>query len=179
MSKYFELLCVACLFFAPIGAACDLNVHDNTVNIPNAKVELDVDADVNDIRPGQSVPITLKVDNVFLVEPSQTPPPGHAADAAHLQIYFDELSTPPLLATAQAHATVTIPADAKPGPHKLRCRVHKHDGTPTSVVVDVAITVSIGPSTDAGTPPPTDGGSPDGENGADGDTPGPDGATQD
>ena len=61
--------------------------------------------------------------------------------------------------------SVTIPAGTPPGPHKLRCRVHKHDGTPTTSVTDVSITVvasggTTGGTTDAGPPAPAmDGGS--------------------
>jgi hypothetical protein len=124
------------------GLGCE--VHDNTINIPNAtlNVEASADVDVNNVEPSQSVPMMVVVHNVTLVEPSATPPPEHVADAGHLEFHLDDEATPPLLVTAQTNVVVKIPAETKPGKHKIICRVHKHDGTPTDTKVEVAINVT-------------------------------------
>ena len=126
-------------------AACSANIHDNTftANIPNATVNLTTDADVDNVMPDQMVPLVVTVQNVYLVEPSVTPPPEHVADAGHVQIYLDDVATPPLVVTAQVAVAVTIPTHTPAGPHKLVCRVHKHDGTPTSTKFEINITVKV------------------------------------
>lgn len=126
-------------------AACSANIHDNmiTANIPNATVNLTTDADVNNVMPDQMVPLVVAVQNVYLVEPSVTPPAEHVADAGHVQIYLDDVATPPLVVTAQVAVAVTIPTNTPAGPHKLVCRVHKHDGTPTSTKFEINITVKV------------------------------------
>jgi len=64
-------------------AACTANVHDNTLNVENPKVEMNAtaDVDVNNVHAGQAVPLTIKADNVFPVAPNETPPPEHVKDA--------------------------------------------------------------------------------------------------
>jgi hypothetical protein len=123
------------------------NVHDNTLNatanIPNATLNVTPDADVQSVMPAQSVPLTVTVQNVTLVEPSATPPAGHESDAGDLEFHLDDESTPPLLVTAQTMVEVPIPPDTKAGPHKIICRVHKHDGTPTDTMFEVDITVKV------------------------------------
>jgi len=51
--------------------------------------------------PAQTVPINVTVQNVYLIEPSATPPPEHVSDAGHLVFTLDDESTTPLLVTAQ------------------------------------------------------------------------------
>jgi hypothetical protein len=125
--------------------ACENNIHDNTINIPNATVNAttSADVDVNNVAPEQAIPLTLDVKNVYLVDPNTTPPAAHVEDAGHVQIYLDDTATPPLVVTAQTNVTVTIPKATPAGKHKLICRVHKHDGTPTSTIVTVDITVKV------------------------------------
>jgi uncharacterized membrane protein YgcG len=101
------------------------------------------DTDVNTLMPSQSVPMTVTVTNVTLVEPTATPPAGHEMDAGHLEFHLDDESTPPLLVTAQTQLQVPIPADTKPGHHKIICRLHKHDGTPTVTEFEVQITIKV------------------------------------
>ncbi len=138
-------LSVGLLALAVGPFAC--NIHDNTLNatanIPNATLNLTADADVNTVMPSQSVPMTVAVTNVTLVEPTATPPPGHEMDAGHLEFHLDDETTPALLVTAQTQVQVPIPADTKEGPHKIMCRVHKHDGTPTVTEFEVDITVKV------------------------------------
>ena len=131
---------ITCLAFA----ACSLDVHDNTVNIPNAKISVTTNADVDHVTPGEMMPLTLNTTNVYLVDPATTPPAEHASDAGHVQIYLDDVATPPILITAQVMVTVTVPAATPMGKHKFICRVHKHDGTPTTTTFEVTFTVSVG-----------------------------------
>ena len=136
---------VGLLALAAVPFAC--NVHDNTINatanIPNATLNVTADTDVNTIMPSQAVPMTVTVTNVTLVEPTATPPAGHEDDAGHLEFHLDDETTPPLLVTAQTQVQVPIPADTKPGSHKIMCRVHKHDGEPTTTRFEVEITVKV------------------------------------
>src|SRR6185503_32706 len=120
-----SILAAACL------GACTANVHDNTINIPDATVNFTTDVDVNNVMPEQSVPVKVEVQHVFLCEPTVTPPPEHVMDAGHLVFTLDDETTPPLLVTAQTNVEVKIPKETKPGKHKVICRVHKHDNTPT------------------------------------------------
>jgi hypothetical protein len=130
-------LCVGC------------NVHDNTINatanIPNASLTVTADTDVNNVKPAESLAMTVSVQNVYLVDPSATVPPEHEMDAGHLEFHLDDETTPPLLVTAQTSVLVPIPATTTPGPHKIICRLHKHDGeaTDTKFEVDITVTVSV------------------------------------
>jgi hypothetical protein len=148
------------LFALAVGPfAC--NVHDNTLNataiIPNATLNVTADTDINNVMPSQGVPMTVTVTNVTLVEPTATPPAGHEMDAGHLEFHLDDESTPALLVTAQTQVEVPIPADTKAGPHKIKCRLHKHDGEPTvtefevNITVMVSVTVTGGAGTSGGT----------------------------
>ena len=123
------------------------NVHDNTINatanIPNATLNVTADTDVNTIMPSQSVPMTVTVTNVTLVEPTATPPAGHEDDAGHFEFHIDDETMPAVLVTAQTQVQVPIPANTKEGPHKVICRLHKHDGTPTVTKFEVDITVKV------------------------------------
>ena len=161
------IVCGSVAWLGLVAAGCTANteIHDNNVTIPNAMVNFTTAADVNNVVPDQTVPVAVTVQNVYLVDPNETPPAEHVADAGHLQIYLDDVSTPPLVITAQVNVDIKIPAQTKAGGHKLICRVHKHDGTPTSTKVEISITVkvTVGPvGTDAGSvdPGPPDAGSP-------------------
>ena len=119
------------------------DVHDNTVNIDDAKVKITTDADVEHVKASQPVPVVVTAENVFLVEPGVTPPAANVKTAGHFQFYFDDLTSEPLTITAQTKVTINMPATAKPGPHKVICRVHKHDGTPTMATFEVKLTVTV------------------------------------
>jgi hypothetical protein len=140
-----RLLSGSVLALAAGFVAC--NVHDNTINatanIPNATLTLTANADVDNVMPSQPLPVTANVQNVFLVEPGATPPPEHAMDAGHLEFHIDDETTPPVLVTAQTMVEVPIPAETKPGKHKIICRVHKHDGEPTDTKFELEITVKV------------------------------------
>src|SRR5258708_811303 len=130
-------------FLALAAGALACNVHDNTINIPNAMLNVTTDVDVDNVEAGQSVPMTVSVQNVFLVEPAATPPPEHVNDAGHLEFHLDDESTPAILVTAQTSVMVKIPAETKAGHHKVICRVHKHDGTPTDTKFELDINVKV------------------------------------
>ncbi len=134
-----------------LGAGFGCNVHDNTINatanIPNASLTLTADTDVDNVAPASSVPMTADVKNVYLVEPSATVPPEHEADAGHLEFHVDDETMTAVLVTAQTNVQVPIPATTPPGKHKIICRVHKHDGTPTQTTFSVDITVKASVTT--------------------------------
>ena len=133
--------------FALAAGPLACNVHDNTINatanIPNATLNVTADTDVSAVMPSQSVPMTVMVTNVTLVEPTATPPAGHDMDAGHFEFHLDDETTPALLVTAQTQVQVPIPPETKAGPHKIICRLHKHDGTPTVTKFEVDITVKV------------------------------------
>jgi len=132
---------------AVLGAGC--NIHDNTINIPNAQINATTDVSA-DVMPAATVPIAVTVQNVYLIAPEATPPPEHEKDAGHIVVYLDDVDSPALLTTAMTNFSVTIPAETKPGPHKLVCQFHKHDGTPTTTKVEVAINVAVSVGADGG-----------------------------
>ena len=122
-------------------AACTLN-GDIVFNIKDATVTFDTAIDVNDVKPGQVIPVSVDTTNVYLVEPGVAPPPAQAANAGHIQIYLDDVATPPLVITAQVEVKVTVPVATPHGKHKFICRVHKHDGTPTTATFEMSFTVT-------------------------------------
>jgi hypothetical protein len=142
-----KALLVSTSLLAIIASIAACNIHDNTINatanIPNAQLSLTADADVDNVMPAQPLPMTVTVMNVTLVEPTATVPPGHEMDEGHLEFHLDDETTPALLVTAQTKIEVPIPADTKPGKHKVICRVHKHDGEATDTKVEVEITVKV------------------------------------
>ncbi len=141
-------------------AACTANIHDNQLdvdaefNIDEATVDLDSDDDLDNVQAGNTVNVSIDATNVFLVEPSATPPPQQIENAGHFVFYLDDFSGAQLLVTAQTNVRLTIPAGTPEGPHKVKCRVHKHDGTPTNATFELDITVkasvTIGGQPDAG-----------------------------
>jgi hypothetical protein len=138
-----------------VDAAC--NIHGNTINatanVPNARLNVTANTDVKNVMASQRLPLTVDAQNLFLVDPNETPPPEHAADAVFLEFHLDVETDTPLLVTAETSVTVTIPAGTPPGPHKIICRVHKHDdGSPTNVSFDLAINVTLHVSVDGGAP---------------------------
>jgi hypothetical protein len=135
-----------------LAGGCTVN---GNINIPNATINATVDTDiVNNVMAEQTVPIMLDVQNVYLIHPDMTPPAEEMERAGHVRVYLDSTSNEPILITAEAMVNVKIPADTKPGKHKLICRLHKHDGTPTStskeISIDVKASVTIGGDGGAG-----------------------------
>ena len=151
VSKVAATLC-GCLF---VLAACG----PITVNIKDPRVTFNTTANVEEIIAEQNVPFTATASNVFLVEPSETPPAEHASDAGHFQVYLDDVASTAIVITAKTNIDFKVPAGTKPGKHKIICRVHKHDGTPTTAIFEISITVTatVVIVTDSGMPS-TDGG---------------------
>jgi hypothetical protein len=127
------------------GATVD--VHDNTANttINDAAVTVNANTDVDTqrVHPGQDMGVTVTVQNVYLVAPDATPPAGHESDAGHLQFYIDDTDGEPVKITADVQVTINITLLITPGPHKVICRVHKHDGTPTTTKSEFTFTIAL------------------------------------
>jgi hypothetical protein len=145
-----RLAFIAVCATAPFACTADIHdntadIHDNEANIDDAEVEMETDADVDAVKPAQVVQIQIAAQDVYLIDPSETPPADRAEVAGHFQIYFDSMSSEPILVTAEKNVSVTLPANATAGDHKLICRVHKHDGTPTQATfeLDLKVVVSV------------------------------------
>lgn len=132
-------------------ACTDGDIIDGTVQFPDAMLALTTTADARQVRPGQSFPLTVSVQNITLVEPTVEPPLDHITDAAYLVFTLDDESSTPLLATAETDVTVTIPPSTTEGTHTIICRVFQLDGMPTAAVDELTIGVVL----DA-PPPPVD-----------------------
>lgn len=145
MKMHHLMSCGSVALFGLVVAGCTAtaNIHDNTVNIPDATVNFKTDADLDNVAPDQTIPMVVTVQNVFLVDPATPPPADHVDDAGHFQIYLDDVNTPPIVVTAKVDVEVKIPPQTPPGKHKLICRVHHHDGRPTDTKVEVSITVKV------------------------------------
>jgi hypothetical protein len=128
--------------------ACTADIHDNTANVDNtaniddAQVELDTDVDVENVQPNQTIQVNVVAEDVFLIEPNQTPPADRVEVAGHFRFYFDSLSSEPVLITASKTVSITVPGEMQSGDHKLICRVHRHDGTPTDATFELDLTVT-------------------------------------
>src|SRR5687767_2717082 len=92
-----------------------LDVHDNNANIDDAKVEFETTDDTENITPGQAVHVEIKAEDVYLIDPSETPPPDRVKVAGHLEFYLDSMSGSPLLVTAEQSVQVMIPSTATAG----------------------------------------------------------------
>jgi hypothetical protein len=119
------------------------DVHDNTANIDDARVEAETSIDTDNVQPGEAMPLVLVAEDVFLIDPASDPPANRVEVAGHFQIYFDNTSSTPLLITAEESFSVTIPASAPAGDHKVICRIHKHDGTPTEATFELNLKVKV------------------------------------
>lgn len=148
-STILKLALAGACALSTLPMACSADIHDNTaevrdntVNIKDARVEFTTSIDRQNVQSGQAVPFTVVAQDVFLIEPSQVPPPDRAMVAGHFRFYFDSTESEPILITAQTNVMVTVPADATPGDHKVICRVHKHDGTPTTATFELSVKVT-------------------------------------
>jgi hypothetical protein len=140
--------CGVAIALAGSVSALGCNVHDNSLVIDDPKVNFDTDVDTENVEQGQEVTVHVAVDEKVLVAPDAEPPAGKADAAVFVEIHLDDTNNAPLLITAEATATVTIPADTPPGKHKLMCAVHNHDdGMPTGQVEAIEITVKASAST--------------------------------
>ena len=163
-SRTHHMLIVAALGCAGLGAiGCEANVpvHDNTADVHDNEVNADVDvdadfdfdveSDVDELEPGDSVTVNMNSSGVVLVDPDEQPSAEDKDRAAHFKIFLDDAGGSPLLVTASASASVTIPQSAAPGSHKLICKMFKHDGAALGPTREVSITVKASASVNAGT----------------------------
>jgi hypothetical protein len=118
-----------------------LDVHDNNANIDEAKVEMTSSSDMDNVQAGSSVHVEMAAEDVFLLDPSATPPTDRVKVSGHFEIFLDSTSSTALLVTAEKSVEVTIPASTPPGDHKLICRVDKHDGTATKATSELDLKV--------------------------------------
>jgi hypothetical protein len=143
--------CSVALLLAGSVTALGCEVHDNTLTIDDPNVSFDTDVDTENVEQGQEVSVNIDVNNKVLVAPDEEPPSGEAEAAVFVQIHLDDTGSAPLLITAEASTTVTIPAETPPGKHELICAVHRHsDGMPTGEVEAIEITVKASASVDTG-----------------------------
>jgi len=117
------------------------DVHDNNANIEDASVELESTSDMDNVTPGQVVHLNIKAEDVFLIDPGETPPADRVKVAGHFEIFLDSTSSTALMVTAEETIDVMIPASTSMGDHKLLCRVDKHDGTATQATSELKLTV--------------------------------------
>jgi hypothetical protein len=125
-----------------------MDVHDNNANIDDAKVDMQVssDSDADNVEAGSAVHVDIKAQDVFLIDPSETPPADSVKVAGHFEIFLDSTSSTALLVTAEESVDVMIPPSTPAGDHKLLCRVDKHDGTATKATSEVDIKVKASAS---------------------------------
>jgi hypothetical protein len=134
--------CGVAIALAGSVGALGCEVSDNVLNIDDPKVNFDTDVDVDNVEQGQEVTFNVDVEDKVLVAQDEEPPEGQADIAVFVQIHMDSVDNPPLMVTAEATATVTIPADTPPGKHKLICAVHDHQtGEPTGDQSEIEINV--------------------------------------
>jgi hypothetical protein len=124
-------------------AACSGDIIDPPVEFPGASIELTTPADPANVHPGEDFPLTVTVQNIYLVEPTIEPPLDHLNDAGYLVLTLDDESSTPLLATSQTNVTVTIPPSTTEGTHTIICRVFGWDGTPSDDVDELTIGVVL------------------------------------
>ncbi|MGH7439853.1 MAG: hypothetical protein ACRENE_29545 [Polyangiaceae bacterium] len=133
--------------------ACTADIHDNTVNatIPTS-VSITTTADANHVKAGESLPIHAETNqpaSATVVAEAGTAAtsdagPAQTQESIVFQIFIDTVSDSPLLVTAQADFSVTLPANLSVGSHKVICRLAHGDGTPTSTMSSIDITVTSG-----------------------------------
>lgn len=149
---------------AALGA-CTADIHGNTVNatVPGS-VTITTTADVNDVKPGASVPIHADTNegaasssggsssggsNVAAGEggadaasEAGAPAPAQTQVTVVFQMFIDTVSSTPLIVSPNPDFDVTIPATTSPGKHKLICRLAHSDGTTTDVMSSIDIMVT-------------------------------------
>src|SRR5215212_9628776 len=105
-SKTMHTALFRAIFAASIATACVVTagcrVDELNLNADDARVNGDVDpnVDLSSVQQGEWIPIHIHVENVYLVDPGETPPAAHKNDAGHIQVYLDDFDSEPLLVTA-------------------------------------------------------------------------------
>ena len=144
---------------------------NNTVNatVPTT-VTITTTADVNNVKPGQSVPIHADTGGDTSTSSGGSSSGGSSVatgegganaggDAAApaqttqtqvsivFQMFIDTVGDTPLIVSPNPDFDVTIPAMTSAGKHKLICRVAHSNGTTTDVMssIDITVTSWVGP----------------------------------
>jgi hypothetical protein len=135
------------------GAGCTANIHDNQVAI-DATVDIAASAnvDVDNVTPGQAVPVKLSAEGATLVDPKEKVTTD-TMSAAYFKVFLDDTSSTELVATASTSVSVTIPPATPPGKHQLVCQLWKHGlkDQPTTQESSLDITVKASASASATT----------------------------
>lgn len=155
------LAVLGCAGLGTMGCEANVPVHDNTADVHDNEVNADIkadfdfnvdsDVDVDAVEPGDTVNVTMKATGVVLVDPNDQPSSEDSDRAAYFKIFLDDASSEPLVVTASASASVTIPQDVAEGDHKLICRMFKHDGSELGQTREISIKVKASASVSAGT----------------------------
>src|SRR5882672_8344018 len=83
-------------------AGCTANVHDNTLNA-QADLTFQADAADKDVKPGDSVAVSMNATGVVLVEQKDQPAAADADRACFFKVFLDDEGSQPLVVTAQTH----------------------------------------------------------------------------
>ena len=139
-------VCAALALVGGSGCRADIHdntadIHDNNANIENAQVSMESTSDMDNVSAGTSVHLEITAEDVFLIDPSETPTSDRVKVAGHFEIFLDSTSSTALMVTAEESVDVVIPPATPMGKHKLLCRVDKHDGTATKAVSELDLTV--------------------------------------
>src|SRR5690348_11646614 len=117
-SRFNLLLIVMMLSGAGLAAAgCEANVHDNTADVHDNPINADIDAsfdfnidsDADDVKPGDSVMVSMEAKGVVLVDPGQQPSSDDKARAAYFKVFLDDADSDPIVVSASASVSVKIP----------------------------------------------------------------------
>lgn len=134
-----------------VGVGCTANIKDNVINVDDPQVSFDTSVDVDNVEQGQSVPVTINVEeDAILVAPESTPSADQMDAAVYVSIHLDDADSAPLVVTAQASVSVTIPPSTPPGDHELICRVHKHKDGSVGSEETISIKVKASASASSG-----------------------------
>lgn len=150
---------LGCAGFGTMGCEANVPIHDNKADVHDNEVNADIDADfdfdvesdVDELEPGDSVTVNMKASGVVLVDPGDEPSAEESDRAAHFKIFLDDANSSPLVVTASASVSVTLPQSVPAGDHKLLCRMFKHDGSALGETREVSIKVKASASVMGGT----------------------------
>ena len=150
---------LGCASFGAMGCEANVPIHDNTTDVHDndvnadidADFEFDVESDVDEVEPGDSITVNMNATGVVLVDPGDEPSAEESDRAAHFKIFLDDVNSSPLIVTASASVSVTLPQSVPAGDHKLICRMFRHDGSALGQTREVSITVKASASVTGGT----------------------------
>ena len=133
------------------GPGCTANIHDKAVQV-DAKVDISASAnvDVENVTPGQAVPVSLSAEGVTLVDPKEkVTAESSSSTMAYFKIFLDDTSSTELVATASTSVSVTIPQNTPPGKHQLVCQLWKHGTTDRPTTEESSLDINVKASASA------------------------------